>query len=492
MTQLDCKIIIVGAGLSGIGMGIMLKKNGIDDFIILERENDIGGTWYTHSYPGVSPDIFSFNYAYSFDRHFKWPSLFAGGQDIHAYLKHCIFQYRIEDHIQLNSNVQEAFYIETEHTWALTLSNDTMKRSQFLINASSIFNRISKPNISGLKNFKGEILWPQQWNKNYSLNNKHVAIIGTGATAIQIIPMIEKSVTALYVYQRSANWILPKYNLQFSERQQTLLKFIPFLYRLIKSIAHFIGDLFYFSFLYDKTLPLINRYYTHCVLKRLRQVNDPCIRKQLTPGFRLGCRRPLISSDYYSCFNKPHVTLITNSIQHIETNSITTVDNCNRQIDALICATGYDVHEPGNFPGYPVYGLAKLELEQYWQSNQYQAYSGIALPGFPNFFMTSGPYSLGFNWFAMTEANMMHIVRVLNKAIKQQSKNVMVKTAYHQRYHNKMLKHAKRTAFQHPACHNINSYFQDPHGETSLSSPHTATYRKWFSRLVSLKAFEFA
>lgn len=491
MIQVDNRIIIIGAGLSGIGTAILLKRAGINDFILVEKEEDIGGTWYTHNYPGVSPDIFSFNYAFSFEPYFKWSSLFAKGQDIYIYLRHCINRYHLSSHIHLNKTVKKAIYCSIHKTWTLYLNDQQKIKAQFLISASSIFNQANKPNIPGLERFKGSILFPQKWDELDAVDKKNVAVIGTGATGIQLIPKVAERARTLYIYQRSANWVLPKYNPAFSDSLQFLLQHTPFLYPIVKSFTHVLADFFYFGFLHDKNIPVINHFFQQLALKQLKQVHDHDTRKALTPNYRLGCRRPLLSSDYYPCFNQPHVKLITNKIKKINENSITTITHQTDKVDIIICATGYAFHQPGNFPGYPIIGLYDTELETYWRTHHYEAYSGIALPGFPNFFMTSGPYSLGFNWFAMTEANIIHIIRVIKSATRRSTREVMIKKEIHDNYHRRMLKKSKRTAFQHPSCLAINSYFQDPNGHTSLSSPYTASFRKWYARLVSLNAFQF-
>lgn len=490
--ELDYEIVIVGAGISGIGAGIFLQKANFNSFVLLESEEELGGTWRDNTYPGVAVDIPSLSYCYSFEPYYKWSRAFAPGAEIQEYVQHCARKYGIREKIQFNSKVSKIEFDENKSAWTTYLKDGRQLKSRYVIAATGILNQPKYPEINGIDQFKGKMMHSARWDHHYDLTNKKVAIIGTGASAVQIVPSIADQVAHLSVFQRTPIWVGPKRDYLISEERQHRLENNLLLNRLarftseatLEAMTFVITNYQQVGFIAEHAENLQRNFIKH-------KVKDSILQDKLTPQYGFGCKRPAISNDYFKTFNRGNVALITERIDSITETGIKTCDGVEYELDAIILATGFKTMEKGNSPSFAVYGLDGIELSEEWDEGRYQAYRSISVPDFPNFFLTFGPYGGGLNWFAMLEANLTYVVRCLKEARRKQANYLEVKRNANDRYFQKMLKKGKTTVFTKANCAHANSYYFDKHGDVSLPAPYTPMWR-WFGvRFSSLRSYQF-
>ena len=457
----DTEVLIVGAGVSGIGTGIELRRRGFDSFIILDAAHALGGTWRDNTYPGVAVDIPSSSYCYPFERSYPWSRVYAPGAEILQYLQQCAARYDIAAHIRYAARVLSASFSEATKTWHTRVANGTVITSRYLIAATGLFGTPIVPSIPGLDTFAGKVMHTARWDHDYDLAGKRVAVIGTGASAVQVVPAIAEHVAQLVVFQRTPIWVSPRIDAPLPRvASEALLEFLTF------AIVNF------------RRVPFIVRTVQFFVERWMRsQVTDPAIAAQLVPSYGLGCKRPTVSNTYLQAFNHANTGLVTSAIARIGPTAIVTADATTHAVDAIVLATGFLTTEHGHNPSFEVVGRDARSLAQYWETEGRQAYAGVTVPGFPNFFLTAGPYSGGFNWFTMLEANLAHIVGCLHTARARGTPRVEVTPEAHARYMEHTHRRAEGTVFTAPVCAGSNSYYLDRHGDASLALPHTPGWR---------------
>jgi cation diffusion facilitator CzcD-associated flavoprotein CzcO len=363
--------------------------------------------------------------------------------------------------------------------WLVHLADEQVLKARYVISATGILNQPVRPNIEGIDSFKGKMIHTARWDHDYDINDKKVAVIGTGASAVQLVPAIADKVKQLKVYQRTPIWVVPKKEREFDEQAQERFKKWP----VTQSVIRFLTDLRIQSetwcILNYRRFPFVTKFVEKELAKYLAsQVADPELRKKLTPHYGFGCKRPSLSNTYLKTFNKQNVRLITEGIQKITTKGIVTNDGEEHELDTIILGTGFKTFEPGNSPSYTVQGLQGLDLGQFWEQNRYQAYRGVSVPNFPNYFMTFGPYTGGFNWFSMLESQLRYIVRCIVKANKKGATYVEVSQKAHDKDFQATLKKSKDSVFQSPYCLSANSYYFDAKGDPSLPSV-ISPLRRW-------------
>lgn len=485
--------VIVGAGVSGIGSAIELRKHRIYDFKVLEQADDLGGTWRDNRYPGVAVDIPSINYSFSYAMNPDWSRLFAPGNEIQAYVKSLAEKFNIKRHIQYNSKVKSISFIESESHWQINLEGGEKLLCKYVISATGILNQPKYPDINGLESFKGKMMHTARWDESYDVTGKKVAIIGTGASAVQVVPAIASKVKQLSVFQRTPIWVLPKQEVEFGPLVHKIFRYVPFSKWTARALINAgleIGT--YVTVNYQK-LGLSNRGLENNLRKFIdSQVKDPETREKLKPKYGFGCKRPSISNTYLKTFNRDNVSLITESIDSINENGVLTTDGQQHDVDLLVMATGFKVMEEGNAPSFKVYGRDDKELGQFWKENRYQAFNSVSVPGFPNFFLTFGPYSGGLNWFSMLEGNLKFIMRCIDRADKSKSSLVEVKQEAHEAYFKEMQKRSDNTVFKNSTCASSNSYYIDEHGDASAAAPFIPMWRWFRFRFMSLDAYRFS
>lgn len=484
----DVEVLIVGAGVSGIGAAIACLRHGHASLALLEAASEPGGTWRDNTYPGIAVDIPSVSYCFSFESDYPWSRKFATGAEIQRYIRHCADKYGVTPHIRYRSRVVRCEFDAGRGVWTSRLDDGRAVTSRYLIAATGVFGLPKLPAIPGLDTFAGTTMHTGRWNHGHDLALKRVAIVGTGASAVQIVPEIAALVAELRVFQRTPIWISPRPDgalppdRRVSPRRRSWSR--------LASEASL--ELLTFAIVNFRRLPFLVRLVQRWLrASMLRQVADRETAEKLLPRYGLGCKRPAPSNEYLRAFNRANVRLVTQPIERIRPEGIVTDDGTLHAVDTLIVATGFLTTDRGNNPPFEVVGSEGVELGQLWAEHGRQAHAGVSMPGFPNFFLTSGPYSGGFNWFAMLEANVDHILACLNGARARGATRVEVRRGAHERYMRHMRRRADGTVFKDASCASANSYYLDRRGDASLALPHTPWWRLLRARVRGTRDYRF-
>ncbi|MBL4867345.1 MAG: NAD(P)/FAD-dependent oxidoreductase, partial [Pseudomonadales bacterium] len=484
--------LIVGSGLSGIGAGIRLINEGCSDFVILEKADDVGGTWRDNTYPGLAVDVPSLSYSFSFEQNPNWNSLYASGVEMKAYVDHCAQKYGIRPHMRYNSEVEESVFDEQNNVWVTRTKGGETYVSRFLVSATGFLTVPKLPIIDGIETFKGKIMHTGRWDHSYDMEGKRVGFIGTGATAIQAIPEIVEKTKTLDVYQRTPIWLLPKKEMPFSPRMQEIFATVPGAQRAGRLLMMFFTDIIMINLLvYNKYFSFAGKKLQDICINHIRnQVDDVETQEALIPKYDFGCKRPSFTSKFYPVFNRDDTNLVTDPIDHITENAIVTKDGTVREIDMLICATGFEVFQKGSVPTYTVRGNDNLDLSDFWEENRYQAYNGSTVPNFPNFFLMFGPYSVcTASWFGMIDTQSKHLVRCIKAAKKLNANYVEIKKSANDADFKKVVAKTRFTIFKTGDCTQSNSYYFDRHGDSPTIRP-TMGFLHWLnSRFFSMKNY---
>lgn len=483
---------IIGGGFSGIGAAIKLADAGIDNFVLIEAGDGLGGAWHWNTYPGVAVDIPSFSYQFSFEKRPDWSRVYAPGGELKAYAEYCADKYRLRSRTRLNTSVSAAEFDDDQHYWRLSTDSGEQITARFVIGATGVFTQPKQPNIPGLSEYPKTVMHTARWDHGLDLAGKRVAVIGTGASAVQVIPSIAPQVERLVVFQRTPIWCLPKLDGQIPQLGRRLLRWVPGLEQLGRAVSEAYVELtFPITAHFNRVLPIaaLGERQGRAFLRQ--QVHDEVVRDKLTPRYGLGCKRPGFSNDYLRTFNRDNVYLETTPIESVTERGPRTTEGTEYDIDVLILATGFKVFEAGNMPPFPVTGSGGADLEKWWDVNRFQAYEGTSVPGFPNFFLILGPYGFnGSSYFHLIESQMRHIVRCLNRARRTASTRVEISDEANQRYFASMLRRRKNQVFFGGNCANANSYYFDKHGDVPFR-PSTTPEVAWHSARFDLDDYRF-
>ena len=401
------QVVIIGAGSAGLCMGVQLKKAGIHDFVILEKGSGIGGTWWHNSYPGAECDVQSHLYSFSFEQKNDWSRPFAGQAEILEYLNLIADKYDLRKHILLETEVKSAQWDGEKSCWLVTTADGTNCQSRVVVSALGMFNNLVWPSIPGREEFAGKYFHSARWDHTHDLKGKRVGVIGIAASAIQFVPEIAQKEDELYLYQRTANWVVPKENTPYSQEQIERFTREPELVQQRREEIYQTWNTLC-TFNDKKVLSEIER----SGLERLATVKDEEVRKQLTPTHPFGCKRPLISDVYYPVFNQNNVELITDTIERITPTGITTINGKAREVDTIIFSTGFETTT--YLSALDVTGRDGRQLKDAW-SDGAQAYLGITTAGFPNLFMLYGPNTNQGSILFMLERQCDYIMRQLGR-----------------------------------------------------------------------------
>jgi cation diffusion facilitator CzcD-associated flavoprotein CzcO len=441
----DFEVAVVGAGFSGIGTAIKLDEAGIDDWVLLEEGDGVGGAWHWNTYPGIGVDIPSFSYQFSFEQRSDWSRVYARGGELKAYAEHCVDSYGLRSRIRFDSKVTSAEFDAEHHLWRLGIVGGPPLTARYVVGATGVFSQPKPPDIPGLDSFAGQVMHTARWDHDVDLSGKRVAIVGTGASAVQVIPTIAPQVEHLTVLQRTPIWCMPKPDAPIAPRTRRMLERIPGAQRAARAVSQAYVELtFPLAAHYHGTLKLATAAERQALKNLRKQVHDPVVRDKLTPRYGLGCKRPSFSNEYLPAFNRPNVYLETAAIESFTPSGVRTADG-EHEIDVLILATGFKVFEKGNMPPYPVRGNDGVDLSEWWDANRFQAYEGVSVPGFPNLFMILGPYGFnGASYFTLIENQARHIVRCLTRARETAATSIEVTAEANRRYWEAMLARRNR------------------------------------------------
>ena len=380
------RVAIIGAGFAGVGMAIRLRESGIEDLTIYEKGDTVGGVWRENTYPGAACDVASHLYSFSFEPTREWSRRFSPQPDILAYLEGCVRRHRLGPHLRLGTEIESAEFDEPRGRWRLRTTAGETDEVDVLVTACGQLSRPALPAIPGLDRFTGTAFHSAQWDHSFDMTAKRVAVIGTGASAIQFVPEIARRAGQLHVFQRSAPWVIPKLDAPYGTGHRRLFRWIP-LWPLVARAG-------WFLYMELATVgltraPWLVRPLAHASRSMLRrQVHDPEVRARLTPDYAIGCKRVLISSDYYRAMARGNVEVVTEAVREITADAVVTADGVERRVDAIVYGTGFTANE--FLAPIRIRGLGGRVLEDVWRDGA-EAYLGLSVSGFPNLFIMYGP-----------------------------------------------------------------------------------------------------
>ena len=477
------RIIIIGAGGGAICMAINLKRAGIDDFVMLEKSSGIGGTWWHNRYPGAECDVQSHLYSYSFEPKPDWSRPFAGQAEILEYLNHCVDKYDVRRHLQLETQVTALEWQDAKGVWRVTTAQGEQLEAQVVVSALGMFNEIVWPEIPGLEDFKGTKFHSARWNHAHDLSGERVGVIGIAASAIQFVPEIAPKCGQLQLFQRTANWVVPKDNKPYTEAQLEYFRQHPEvvaknrndIYTVWNSLATFTDK---------EKMAEIER----AGLERLAVVKDPETRRKLTPDHPFGCRRPLFSDVYYPVFNRDNVELITDKIECITATGIRTADGQHRELDTLVLSTGFRTTQ--YLASMTVTGREGLDINDAWNDGA-QAFKGVTTAGFPNLYMLYGPNTNQGSILFMLEQQVGYITRQIERMQREKLAWLDVRRDVMDRFNAKMQEDVKKIDVWQAAC-GADFYYRSPTGRFVTNYPDTMDAFAAQMATVDLDAYESA
>ena len=406
------KVVVIGSGFAGLGMAIRLKEAGIHDFVILERAGEVGGTWRDNTYPGAACDVPSHLYSFSFAPNPDWSSSFSPQSEIQDYLRRCADDFGVRPHLRFGAEVRHARWDEPTARWQVETTQGRYD-AQFLVSATGALSDPSLPDLPGLERFAGTAFHSARWRHDHDLTGERVAVIGTGASAIQFVPQIQPKVGQLAVFQRTPPWIVPRWDRWFTRPERWMFRHLPVTQRLARTGIYWSREAYVFGFAFDPRLMKAAEVVARAHLRR--QVPDPGLRARLTPDYTIGCKRILISNDYLPALSRPNVDLVTSGIAEVREHSIVTADGVERPVDTIIFGTGFHVTD------IPVAsrlaGRGGVLLAEHWRDGMH-AHRGTTTAGFPNLFVLVGPNTgLGHtSQVFMIESQIAYVVDALRQA----------------------------------------------------------------------------
>ena len=473
----DFDVLIIGSGFSGIGMAIALKQAKFQTFVILEKAQGVGGTWRDNTYPGCACDVPSRLYSYSFAPNPNWSEVFAPQAEIKAYLEDCAERYDILDHVRFGSEVADAKYDDELSFWRVRTSNGDEISARIVVSGQGALHIPKLASIDGIKDFEGDHFHSASWPENFDLKGRKVGVVGTGASAIQVVPSIAPEVSELVVFQRNAPWIQPKPNWKIGKFAAWCFANVPFANSISRTLLYWLLESRLPAFLSNKSSTFGERQ----AKKQLRrQVKDEGLRDKLLPREKFGCKRVLLSSDYYPAIVQDHVTLETDSIVHVDAQGIRT-DQSYHKLDTIIWCTGFEVTDAAANP-LRIVGRDGRVLQDEMQETA-KAYLGISVEGFPNFFMLMGPHTgLGHNsMIYMIECQIRHVMEVVRAMHKNGSMSVEVTHAAQESFEREIDRKMIGTVW----ASGCQSWYSDASGRiTTIWPDHTFRYRKRTRRLI--------
>lgn len=478
-------IAIIGAGHSGLCMGMRLKRQGVDDFVILEKGSTLGGTWRDNTYPGASCDAPSFLYSFSFAQKTDWSRRFAWQCELLGYSTELAINHGLLPHCRFNAEVTSVVYDDTASTWTLTCIDGTQVVADFVVAGVGQLNRPSAPNLPGRESFAGVQFHSAQWNHAVDLSAKRVVVIGNAASAVQFVPQIAPLVTELTIFQRSANWLMPRKDRLYAPRTQRLLTRIPALAKLYHKTQWFVFGEMQLTPLMKQVKPVqvLARWKSLAHLRR--QVRDPALRAKLVPQYPIGAKRVLFNDDYYPALSRSNVHLVTDGIERIEAAGMRSKTGELHAADVIIYATGFkstDFLAP-----MEIIGRGGLRLRDEWR-NGARAYLGVTVAGLPNFFLLYGPNTnLGHNSIlVMIEAQVGYILDAMRKMQAGGIRRIDVKRQVQDDYNRALQVDLKNSVWSTIGT----SWYQLADGTITNNWPHSTIRYRRLLREANLEDYE--
>src|SRR3954447_106441 len=464
------KIAIVGSGFAGLGMAIRLKQKREDDFVVFERADDVGGTWRDNTYPGVACDVPSHLYSFSFAPNPNWSRTFSPGHEIQDYLRHTAADENVLPHVKFRHAVTKAIWNEPDQKWLIQTTGGDFT-ANVLIAGMGGLSEPKIPDIPGKDTFKGDAFHTAQWNHDADLDGKRIAVIGTGASSIQVVPKLQQQADKLFLFQRTPAWIMPHRDREIAPKEKRLYKRFPLLQRVMRGAIYWARETFVIPFVKPK---LANR--PEAIARRhlASQVKDPELRRKLTPSYKFGCKRVLPSNNFYPAVSQANVELLTDGIREITPRGIVTVDGVEHEVDVIVWGTGFRVND---MPfAHLVRGRRGQTLADAW-SESMEAYLGTSVAGFPNMFMLVGPNTgLGHNSIVfMIESQVEYVLDAMRTMEARGAASVDVRREVQDAYNAELVERLKDTVWSTGGC--ASWYLDDTGRNTTLWPGSTWPFR---------------
>jgi cyclohexanone monooxygenase len=473
------RIAIIGAGPGGLCMAIRLKQAGIEDFVILEKADGVGGTWFHNRYPGCAVDLPSYFYSFSFEKKYDWPRPYAPQSELLAYMEGIATKYDLLGHCHFGQEVECATWEEENAQWSLTLASGETRKTAIVVSAVGMFNDLVYPEIAGLENFEGPAFHSARWDWNQSLEGKTVGVIGSAASAVQIVPEIVKVAGQVHLFQRTANWVLPKEDEPYSKDQLDEFQRNPgSLDALRKEMFSAVDEGMTFKNTSQlKEVEAAGEFV-------LNQVEDPVVREKLRPQHPYGCKRPLLSNLFYPAFNRPNLELVTEPIEEITKDGIRTTDGQERPVDLIVFATGFAATK--YLSALDVRGRGGLHIDEAWNDGA-NAHLGVTTAGFPNLFMLYGPNTNNGSILEMIEYQTNHVLAHVERLEREELSWVDVKAEAQASYNEKV----QAAIADIPVWnHAVNGYYRSASGRVVTQWPFSMTEFRQMTEKIDPESYE--
>lgn len=438
------QIAIVGAGFSGIAMGIALKRAGIDSFTIYEKASDLGGTWRQNTYDGLACDVPSHLYCYSFEPNPNWSRAYAPQREILEYIRHCAKKYGVYGHIRFDTEITSAQLDEATGLWTLTSSTSLPFAAGLVVWAQGPLNKPIRPDIPGMESFAGEMTHSAEWRQDYDFTGKRVAVVGAGASAIGVVPAVARKASQLYVFQRAPTWVMPKFDRAFSAKEIDRFRRYPFLIKLIRGLIYWFIEVYGPTLIYKSWLNKIPEAVGKLHIRK--HIKDPELRRKLTPTHRVGCKRTLYSDDYYPAFARENVRLLTEEVAALTPSGVVSRDGERLEVDAIVWCTGFDTSFSTSIT--PIHGRGGRLLSQSWVEGDVP-YKGVATHGFPNLFVLVGPNTGPGHTSVLVylEAQVSYVMQIVQAWRRQDLASVEVREDVQDHYNASIQRRMKNTTW---------------------------------------------
>ncbi len=452
------QVAIVGSGFAGLGMAIALRRAGFDDFVVLERSGSVGGTWRDNHYPGCGCDVPTPLYSYSFAPNPNWSHLYARAEEIRSYMEDCADRFEVRGHIRFGAAVSGGAWDQERQRWVIELDGRAALSAGFLVGGFGGLNRTSYPDIPGLEDFHGALFHSADWDHDVPLEGKRVGVIGTGASAVQLIPEVAKTAHKVTVFQRTPAWVVPKLDRRMTRLERRLFAALPLTQKALRGLIFAITESVGVAITRYPRLLAAGEAWARWHMRRA--IADPELRAKLTPGYRLGCKRILPSNDFYPALARENVELVTEGIERVEGSTLLTRDGQAHDLDVLVCASGFRIEQV--FEELSVSGRAGRTLAQAWAGGM-EAHRGTTVAGFPNLALLSGPNTGtgSTSQVYMIEAQIHYVLQMLRKLHDHGAATIEPRVEAQARYNAWLAQRMKRTVWLTGGC---NSWYLSEDG----------------------------
>jgi cation diffusion facilitator CzcD-associated flavoprotein CzcO len=458
-----CRIAIVGAGFAGLGAAIRLKQAGIRDFVVLEKAADVGGTWRDNTYPDCGCDVPSHLYSFSFAPNPSWSRTFSKQPEIWEYLRRTAREHGLDPHLRFGQEVTSAAWDERDELWRIRTGSGELT-ADLLVAAPGPLSEPKLPDVPGIEGFEGELFHSARWNHDHNLTGKRVAVVGTGASTIQFLPKIQPRVGRLHLFQRTPPWVVPQRDRPISKFERLLYRLFPPAQKAMRAAIYWARELFVLGFMHPRAGSPGER----LARRHLdQQVKDPLLKRRLTPQYRMGCKRVLISSSYYPALQQPNVEVVADGVREVKPNAIVSTGGIEREVDTIILGTGFHVTDMPVAKW--VHGCGGRSLEDVWQGSP-QAYLGTTVAGFPNMFLLVGPNTgLGHTSIVfIIESQLNYLMESLRFMDRNRVSVLDVRQIIQESFNDDLQRQLQGTVWNSGGC---DSWYIDSNGKNTIIWP---------------------